>query len=84
MKIHTASGSVYEFDNNICRKRNSEGTVIDTFKVFFMKAVPMSGISTMEEVYDLPNGEPEVGKRLYLGGRDSWWLSTEVMRIEKD
>jgi hypothetical protein len=84
MKIHTASGSAYELENGICRKRNSEGTVIDTFKVYFTKAVPMSGISTMEEVYDLPNGEPEVGKRLYLGGRDSWWLSTEVMRIEKD
>lgn len=84
MKIHTESGSTYELIDNLCRKHNAEGTVIDTFKVYFMKAVPTSGISTMEEVFDLPTSEPEVGKRLYLGGRDSWWLSTEVVRIEKD
>ena len=84
MKIHTESGSLYEIENDICRKHNAEGTVIDTFKVFFMKSVPTTGISTIEEVHNIPTGEPEIGKRLYLGGRDSWWLTTEVVKIEKD
>lgn len=84
MKIYTASGSVYDLGERLCRKYNAEGTLIDAFKVYFMKTVPLKGIETMEEVYDLPNGVPEVGKRLYLGGRDNWWLSTEVVKIGKD
>lgn len=84
MIIRTKSGSRYEIDDNgICRKFNSEGTGIDSFKVFFMKAVPTT-VTQLGDVWDYPNGEPQVGMLLYIGGKDGWWLSTEVVSIEGD
>jgi hypothetical protein len=83
MKITTETGSVYEIDDRlICRKYDKNGVGIDSFKVWYMKSVP-DDVLTMSELYDLPKGDPEVGKRLYLGGRDSWWLSTRVVKIEE-
>jgi hypothetical protein len=83
MKITTETGSVYEInDGRVCHKFNKEGIVIDAFKVFYMRVVP-DGVLSMKEVYELPEGDPEVGKRLYLGGKDSWWFSTRVVKIEK-
>jgi hypothetical protein len=46
-----------------------------------MKAVP-TDVKDMKEVWDLPYSEPEIGKLLYVGGKDGWWLSTPVVRIE--
>lgn len=82
MIIRTESGSRYEIDDHrICRKFNSEGTGVDSFKVFFMKAIPDT-VTNLGEIWDHPNGEPEVGKLLYIGGKDGWWLSTKVVSIE--
>lgn len=82
MRILTKSGSRYEIDERgIVKKYNSEGAGVDAFKVYVMKAVPLD-VSGMEEVWDLPESEPEVGKLLYVGGKDGWWLSTEVVDIE--
>jgi hypothetical protein len=82
MKITTESGSRYEIDDRkICRKFNSHGSVIDSFKVFFMKAVPTT-VTNLGDVWDHPNRDPEVGMLLYIGGKDGWWLSTKVTSIE--
>ena len=82
MIIKTESGSRYEIDDHgICRKFNSEGTGVDSFKVFFMKAIP-DAVTNLGEIWDYPDGEPEVGKLLYIGGKDGWWLSTKVVSIE--
>jgi hypothetical protein len=83
MKITTESGSVYEIDERgILTKYNANGVGIDAFKIWQMKAVPVY-VETMEEIWDMPAGEPEVGKLLYVGGKDGWWLSTPVVRIEE-
>lgn len=82
MIIRTESGSSYEIDDHgICRKFNGEGACVDSFKVFFMKAIPDT-ITNMGDIWDCPNGNPEVGKLLYIGGKDGWWLSTKVISIE--
>jgi hypothetical protein len=82
MKITTETGSVYEIDDHgICRKYDKSGECIDSFKVWYMVPVPNEVVS-VKEIYDLPKGDPEIGKRLYIGGKDSWWVSTRVVSIE--
>lgn len=82
MKICTESGSRYEIDDHgICRKYDRDSNHTDSFKVLVMKAVPTS-VSSMGEVWSYPNSKPEVGKLMYIGGMDGYWLSTEVVSIE--
>lgn len=82
LRILTKSGSRYEInEHGIMTKYNSEGHGIDSWKVWQMKAVP-TDVENMQQVWDLPDSEPEVGKLLYVGGKDGWWLSTEVVDIE--
>jgi len=83
LRILTKSGSRYEInDHGVCKKYNSEGEAVDAFKVFYMRPVPL-GVQNMDEVYRLPESDPEIGKCLYIGGRDRWWLSTEVVEIDR-
>lgn len=82
LRILTKSGSRYEIDERgIVKKYNAEGVGIDAFKVYVMKSVPKD-VQNMKEVWDLPESEPEVGKLLYVAGKDGWWLSTEVISID--
>lgn len=82
MRILTKSGSVYEIDDSgILKKYDSSGRGIDAWKIYQMKAVPLDVVD-IKEIWDMPSSEPEVGKRLYVGGKDGWWLSTPVVRIE--
>lgn len=82
MRISTESGSVYEInDRGIMTKYDSDGHGVDSWKIYRMKAVP-TDVKDMKEVWDLPQSEPEIGKLLYVGGKDGWWLSTPVVRIE--
>jgi hypothetical protein len=80
MKIITETGSIYDIDGNLCRKYR-DGEIVDSFKVFFMRSIP-STVKDLPEIYDLPESEPKVGERLYLAGRNNWWISTRVERIE--
>lgn len=82
MRVLTKSGSVYEIDDSgILKKYDSAGRGLDAWKIYHMKAVPLDVID-MKEIWDMPPSKPEVGKRLYVGGKDGWWLSTPVVRIE--
>jgi hypothetical protein len=83
MIIKTESGSRYEIDDHgICRKFDRDGDVVDVFKLYCMKAIPTGVITQIAQVWDYPNGEPEVGKLLFVLGKDVSWLSTEVVSIE--
>jgi hypothetical protein len=82
MRVKTISGSIYEFKDSLCTKFNKEGEIVDSFKFWSMKPVPDEVIE-MSQLYLLPEGKPEVGKRLYVSSRYSWWLSTQVVSIEK-
>jgi hypothetical protein len=83
MRVTTESGSVYDIDENsrVCRKYNPQGVGVDAYKVYVMKAVP-DKVLTLEEIYELPESQPEIGKRLYTSGKDSWWISTKVIAID--
>ena len=82
-KITTKSGSRYEIDDHgICRKYDSKNSHVDSFKVYILKALPTT-VTSMGEVWDYPNGEPEVGKLMYIGGMDGYWITTEVVDIKE-
>ena len=84
IRITTETGSIYEKDSHgFWRKFDKDGNWIDSFKVFFMKPVPNDeNIKTWADLLDLPEGTPEVGKRLYIGSRGASWISTRVVSIE--
>jgi hypothetical protein len=81
MRITTESGSVYEItDHGVCKKTNREGRAVDAFKLLIMKPVP-PGLTSWEELHELPQGDPLVGDRLFLSGLDNWWLTTPVQAV---
>jgi DNA repair photolyase len=81
MKITTETGSCYVIERGICKKLDSAGRTVDVFKVYMTKAVS-DEVNSIEEIYELERSEPEVGKRLYISGKEAWWISTKVVRIE--
>jgi hypothetical protein len=80
MLIETESGSTYKIVHGICVKKDKFGNHVDTLKVWNTKAIP-EHVTTAEEVWDMEPSPPEVGKRMYIYGKDSWWLSTNVTAI---
>jgi len=83
MKITTETGSIYDInrDSLLCQKY-SDGKLVDAFKAYFMRSVPDS-ITSVEEIYELPEGDLKLGDRLYISGKDNWWISTKMVRIEE-
>lgn len=82
MKVTTETGSVYSIEHNLCTKVDKNGLRVDQFKVWIMKPVP-DYVTTWEEIRELPEGEPVVGQRLYLSGREGWWISTRIVKVER-
>lgn len=80
MRIITKTGSVYQIDQGFCVKRDANGTYIDSFKAWTIKALP-DEVTTWDEIHALPFGEPEVGKRMYIAGKDVFWISTRVVSV---
>lgn len=82
MKITTETGSVYTIDEHgICVKTDKKGNRIGAFKPFIM--IPVSeDVKTLKEVFTLSEGDPVVGKRLYISGLQVWWLTTPVVSVE--
>ena len=85
MKITTESGAVYLIERGVCYKTSHEGYEQAPFKVWVMKPLPedIESINTWDDIRDLPEGAPVVDRRLYIAGRDIWWISTPVVRIEE-
>lgn len=82
MKIVTETGSIYNIDDHgICVKTDKDGNRIDAFKPFTMIPVH-NDVRTLKEVFTLPEGDPVVGKRLYISGLQVWWLTTTVVSVE--
>ena len=83
MIIKTKSGATYTINNDsgVLQKKDADGYIVSTYKVFMMKAIPLT-VSNWDEVYDAPQGKPEVGKLLYTAGMNDHWLSTEVVSID--
>lgn len=82
MKITTESGSVYDIDDyGMCVKTDKHGRRVDMFKPLVVIPVP-DEVKIVKEIYTLPQGEPVVGKRLYISGLNTWWLTTPVVSVE--
>lgn len=84
MEITTESGAKYVIQSGLCMKTGGDGTKHASFMVFSMKAIPADFTGTISDIYRLPDSEPEVGKCLFVSGRDQWWLSTPVTGINYD
>jgi hypothetical protein len=80
--ITTETGSRYIIENNICKKTDSAGRVLDVFKVWSAKSVP-DEVTTRSEIYDLPDSDPEIGKRMFIFGKDVSWISTKIVSVSK-
>lgn len=81
MEILTQSGSRYSIKNNLCVKKNSRGVIVDTFKIYSIKDITEE-ILSMEEIYQSPESLPTVGHRMFISGRDTWWVSTVIVEIK--
>lgn len=86
MKVTTESGAVYRIsEHRICYKTDHHGYHWSPFKIWTMKPIDPDNLpSTWEEVHALPSGDPVIGMRLYVAGKDEWWFSTRVVSIEED
>lgn len=82
MRIVTESGATYSIENGVCYKTGHDGEKHSPFKVWVTKAIDPNA-KTWDEVYDAPLGPPEIGKRMYVAGKDDFWLSTVVVSIEE-
>lgn len=83
-KIVTSTGSAYEIsEHGICRKKNAAGRVVSAFKVFLLAKIP-ADVTSVEDVWKLEPSEPEVGSRMFVSGKDAWWISTEVVAITEE
>jgi len=79
MVIITESGSQYRIFDGLCKKFNAEGEMVDTFKAYQFKALD-DDVSSWEDIADCPDGI-EVGKRAYIGGFNTWWVTTKVVEL---
>lgn len=82
MVIVTESGSQYRIIDGVCKKYDPEGVMVDVFKVWSMKVIDRSDIS-WEDLHEAPEGEPVIGKSLYLSGKETWWITTPVKSVSQ-
>lgn len=80
MRITTESGAVYVLDSGICYKTGHDGEEYSPFKAWFIKALD-DDTFTWDQLRDLPNTGPVIGKRMYISGKEDWWVSTKVISI---
>jgi hypothetical protein len=87
VKVTTNSGAVYEIRDGICYKTDHRGFAYEPFKVWVTKPVEYTYDLEWDQfwalIHSLPEGEPEIGKHLYIAGKDNWWISTTVVSIEE-
>lgn len=79
-KLTTRSGSVYFIDeeSSFWRKNNDQWERI--WQMHCIHPEDFMKWNNKEEYERLPL---QVGKKLYIAGRDIWWLSTEIVSIEE-
>jgi hypothetical protein len=79
MVITTQSGAKYRIVDGLCKKYDSDGIIVDVFKVWDMRAVE-PGLESWEDLAEC-NSEIQIGKRMYISGKDNWWITTPVVSI---
>lgn len=78
-KITTKTGSYYEIKGGRWRKNGSGHWET----VWHADCVDRAEIASLGELRDAPRLPIQLGKSLYIGSMDAWWLSTEIVKIEE-
>ena len=81
MKITTESGAVYDITDGFCVKTGHDGEVHSPFKVWVLKPFP-EDTPDWDALQALPTGEPVIGQRMYIAGKDEWCISTKVVSVD--
>lgn len=80
--ITTESGTIYRiFGGRVARNNTSSFTLIKTPYCIDMEDI--KDATTWTEIAAAPQHPIQVGKLLYVSGRDEWWLSTPIASIEE-
>ena len=91
MKITTKTGAVYRIDEHRHWTKERDGRLIDgPWSVWALQ----QNIDPIDpETFDVPWRKPElwehvaypeVGKHMYIHGRDSWYITTEIVSVEDE
>ena len=86
IKITTDSGSYYIIDDGYFNKNKTEWHSIH--QLFFFNFEDLGIVRNWQEFWtyseNMPKTyEPEVGKHMYISGRDVWWISTKIVSVEE-
>jgi hypothetical protein len=79
MKITTESGAEYTVRGGIWQKNNGYAQ-----KVWEMHCIHNEDLIRWFERESYEKLEVQVGKKLYITGKDEWWLSTPIVSIEME
>lgn len=82
--VTTEHGTTYEFFEDFClRTKNTRGSYGHIMKIWTMK----SGVGVYEPGEANSSWKdtrsPEVGKNLYVAGREGWYNSTKVVSVAR-
>jgi len=85
MIITTESGTVYDLTNGYCiRNGQFEFRYWWIYCFDSEEDMPMSGVPQPYASEDAEKRLPiQIGKRMYLGGKDGWRISTKIVSIEE-
>ena len=79
MIITTRSGAVYTVRGSIWQKNDGFAQ-----KVLWMHCVHPEDFGLWVDNLPYTHFEVQVGMKLYIGGKDEWWISTPIVSIEKE
>jgi hypothetical protein len=84
MIITTESGSVYELRDGYCFKNG-----VFEFRYWYAhcfndyEGIKLSGMPSTFGEDDADKRLPiQVSKRMHIGGKDGWWVTTKIVKIE--
>ena len=86
MKIITKTGSEYVIEDGMFIKNGFQWHTISDMFFFDIKDLDptVKGWVDFWKFSKTMNksSEPEVGKHMYIEGRDVWWITTEIVGVE--
>lgn len=85
-EVTTETGRQYLIDQErgfFIRKGKNGSLDTDWIKIWQLKAGTHFNWPSQSPEGTWEDGFPEVGKFMYIAGKDVWWVSTEVVSIEE-
>lgn len=68
--------------NGRCLKTSNTGAKYDSFAIRTVSGLPADFGGTLLDVFQMESKEPAVGERLFISGKDEWWISTPIISID--